>query len=145
MTQHGDGNRWISNDQSQSLPSDTDFLDPCAVIDPGEQDETAWPYVRLNFFFIGIPAFELRSNLVNRQRLVAYIGQKRRQHLLEAFAAISPAADARGRNFAQGLVLHGGLSYSGCETPVSRIVTTYARARPGWHLVLSRSFMKGSW
>src|SRR5207248_9857661 len=74
MTQHGDGNRWISNGQSQSLRSDTDFLDPRAVIDPSEQDETAWPYVRLNFFAIRIPAFELRSNLVNWQRLVAYIG-----------------------------------------------------------------------
>ena len=117
------------NDQSQSLPSDTDFLDPCAVIDPGEQDETAWPYVRLNFFFIGIPVFELRSNLVNRQRLVAYIGQKRRQHLIEAFAAIEPEADARERNFAQSLVFHGRQIYSSCETPVSRIFTTNARAR----------------
>jgi hypothetical protein len=43
MTQHGDGDRWISNDQSQSLSSDTDFLDPCAVIDLGEQDEPLGP------------------------------------------------------------------------------------------------------
>jgi hypothetical protein len=52
MTQHGDSNRWISNYQSQSLPSDTDFFDPRAVIDAGEQNEVARPYARLNFFFV---------------------------------------------------------------------------------------------
>ena len=47
MTQHGDGNRWVSNDQSQNLPSDADFLDRGTVIDRGEQAETTRAYVRL--------------------------------------------------------------------------------------------------
>jgi hypothetical protein len=36
MTQHSDGDRWISDDESQRFPSDADFLDPGAVIDRGE-------------------------------------------------------------------------------------------------------------
>jgi hypothetical protein len=63
MTQHGDGNRWISDDQSYDLASDTDFLDPRAVIDRGEQDETARSYTRLNFFAVRVPAFGLGSKL----------------------------------------------------------------------------------
>jgi hypothetical protein len=38
MTQHGDSNRWISDDQSYSLPSDTDFLDPRAVKDSAQAE-----------------------------------------------------------------------------------------------------------
>jgi len=94
MTQHGDGDRCIANDQSQSLPSDADFLDPCAVIKASEQCKAARPYMGLNFFSERVPAFKLGRKLVNRQRFVAYIGEEGRQYLVEAFIAIEPEADA---------------------------------------------------
>ena len=71
MTQHGDGNRWVSNDQSQNLPLDADFLDPGTVIDRGEQAETARPYVRLNFFSVRVPAFGVVGNFVDQERFVS--------------------------------------------------------------------------
>src|SRR6266436_474268 len=101
MTQHGDGNRWIPNYQSQSLPSNTDFLDPCAVIKASEQCKAARPYMGLNFFSERVPGFKPGSKLVNRQRFVAYIGEEGRQYLVETFVAIESEADASEVNFAR--------------------------------------------
>src|SRR5712664_2417440 len=102
MAQHRDSEHWISNDQSQNLPSDADFLDPGAVIDRGEQAETARTYVRLNFFLVGVPALGVGSNFTDRQRFVAHISQQGRQHLVETLVAIEPKADAIEGNFTRG-------------------------------------------
>ena len=76
MTQHGDGDRWISDDQPNSLPSDPDFLNPRAVIDSREQCEIARSQMRLNFVSERVPAVNLGRKLVNRQRFIAYIGEE---------------------------------------------------------------------
>ena len=66
MTQHGDSNRWISDDQSYSLPSDTDFLDPRAVIDRGEQDETARSYTNsISLLYVSQPSDLAATSLVS--------------------------------------------------------------------------------
>jgi hypothetical protein len=49
---------------------ETDFLDPRAVIDRG-QAEAARTHVKLNFFLVGVPAFEVGSNFVDQYWFVA--------------------------------------------------------------------------
>jgi hypothetical protein len=50
---------------SRERECETDFLDPRAVIDCC-QAEAARTHVKLNFFLVGVPAFEVGSNFVDQ-------------------------------------------------------------------------------
>jgi len=76
---------------SRERECETDFLDPRAVTDRG-QAEAARTHVKLNFFLVGVPTFEVGSNFVDQYWFVAHVETA---GLVRVMTVLAPPANRR--------------------------------------------------
>src|SRR6185312_3725948 len=101
MTQHGDGKQWVSDDQTQCFLMDVDLLNPCTMIQHGEQNEATRAHMRFHFRLVRFPTFKLCREVVDHQWSLTDVGQQCFHDFVETPLAVESDAYASEGDFAR--------------------------------------------
>src|SRR5687768_7397659 len=93
MTQHGDGDERIADDQAEDTLRDSRLADPLAVVHEYEKDEPTRSDMRLNGVSIRLPIVESSPHAVDVERHLTHVRQQRGDDAVERLLAVESQAD----------------------------------------------------